>query len=365
MKNLNKIILFGLVVLGLISCEERENYTDGPAVLTILESVTLNGKEASIDHLSGTIRASLPGNTDLSNVSFTATAPAGVNINPGNGTINVAAPVQVVADGGGTQRIYQVEVQLLPSKVAFLGDGSVITEISDDDVKEAAVWAEATYGEDFVYISYEDLSDETLNGVNVIFYMHDQVGSSAQPQGLLDKLNVLSKFYVNGGKIVAGQHGTGIVEELGRDNSGLRTIVGTGEGGENPDIWSVGFTNSQLGNILTDGVFRNPDGSIPVISPGFKEDHNSMWTLDPIDAPKYANFETQFGAEVLATWDWNVSSQGTGGVIFWKPSGRFQGAIITLGIGGMEWSMNDGRQNEFANNIRIIYKNAIDYLKGL
>ena len=29
-----------------------------------------------------------------------------------------------------------------------------------------------------------------------------------------------------------------------------------------------------------------------------------MWTLDPIDAPKYANFQSQFDAEVLATWDW-------------------------------------------------------------
>ncbi|MEL7123629.1 MAG: DUF4960 domain-containing protein, partial [Bacteroidota bacterium] len=223
----------------------------------------------------------------------------------------------------------------------------------------------ATYGENFTYVSFEGLSDEALNGVNVIFYHHDQVGSSAQPQALLDKLNVLSKFYVNGGKIVAGQHGTGIVEELGRDDSGLLTIIGTGEGGENLDTWGVGFTNSQVANILTEGVQRNPDGSISVINGGFKEDHNSMWTLDPIDSPKYPNFDTRFDAEVLATWDWNVSSQGTGGIILWRSSGRFNGTIITLGIGGMEWNMNDGRENVYADNIRTIYKNAIDYLASL
>ena len=90
-----------------------------------------------------------------------------------------------------------------------------------------------------------------------------------------------------------------------------------------------------------------------------------MWTMDPLDAPKYATFESRFDAEVLATWDWNVASQGTGGIIIWHPSGRFRGTIITLGIGGMEWSMNDGRTNAFGQNIRIIYKNAIDYLKSL
>jgi hypothetical protein len=366
MKNriLSGLILF--LMIGLFSCNERENYTDGPSVLDIIESATLNSKAAAIDHLSGSIAVSLPGNTDLTNVLFEATAPSGVSISPPSGTtLDLTAPVEVVADNGSSQRTYRISAALLPSKVAFLGDGATIEDIQDDDVKEAASWAEETYGADFTYISYEGLSDEALNGVNVVFYVHDQVGSAAQPPALLDKLNVLSKFFVNGGKIVAGQHGTGILEELGRDDSGLRTIIGTGEGGVNNDTWGVGFTNSAVANILTDDVVRNPDGSIPVIDGGYKEDHNSMWTMEPLDAPKYASFLSQYDAEVLATWDWNVASQGTGGIILWNPSGRFQGAAITLGIGGMEWNMNDGRENAYGQNIRIIYKNAIDYLKSL
>lgn len=365
MKYLNQIGLFTLLVLSVFSCDERENYTSGPSVLNVINAVTINNKEATIDHLSGVIEVSLEGNTNLSSVTFEAIAPNGVNVSPSNGPIDLTAPVQVIADNGSEKRFYEIKATLLPSKIAFLGDGSTIAEIGDDDVKAAAEWTEATYGENFVYISYDALSDETLNGVNVIFYHHDQVGSSDQPQGVLDKLNVLSKFFVNGGKIVAGQHGTGILEELGRDDSGLRTIIGTGEGGENLDTWGVGFTNSQVANIITEGVQRNPDGSISVINGGFKEDHNSMWTLDPIDAPKYVNFEARFGAEVLATWDWNVASQGTGGIILWKPRGRFAGSAITLGVGGMEWNMNDGRTNEFGDNIRTIYKNAIDYLASL
>ncbi len=363
----SKIIgMLAVLLMGLSACNERENYTDGPSVIDVIESVSINGVAAAVDHLSGTIKVSLPGNTGLTSVSFEAAAPNGVTVSPPSGaTLDLSSPVEVVADNGVSQRTYVITAQLLPSKIAFLGDGATIAEIGDDDVMEAARWAEATYGEDFTYISYEELSDEALNGVNVVLYVHDQVGSSAQPQAVLDKLNILSKFYVNGGKIVAGQHGTGIVEELGRDNSGLRTIIGTGEGGVNPDTWAIGFTNSAIANILTDGAVRNPDGSISVIDGGYKEDHNSMWTMDPLDAPKYATFQARFDAEVLATWDWNVAAQGTGGIIIWHPSGRFRGTIITLGIGGMEWHMNDGRTNAYGQNIRIIYKNAIDYLKSL
>jgi hypothetical protein len=28
----------------------------------------------------------------------------------------------------------------------------------------------------------------------------------------------------------------------------------------------------------------------------------------------------------------------------------------------MEWNMNDGRTNAYAENVRTIYRNAIDYL---
>ena len=59
-------------------------------------------------------------------------------------------------------------------------------------------------------------------------------------QVVLDKLNILSKFYVNSGKIVASNGTVALSEELGRDVP-LRTIIGTGEGGSNPDTWGVGF----------------------------------------------------------------------------------------------------------------------------
>lgn len=358
-----KIFMITVMMLGLQSCNERENYTDGLMVIDIVESVTLNGIAAKIDHLSGIIQINFAGNTDLSNVSFEATIPNGVTISPASGTaLDLTTAVDLVVSNGVSERVYNIVAKLLPSNIAFLGDGATIDDIVDDDVKAAAIWTRDTYGDNFVYISYASLSDETLNGVNVIFYLHDQVGSSSQPEAVLDKLNVLSKFYVQGGKIIAGLLGTGLVEELGRDISGLKTIVGTGAGGYNPDVWGVGFTDSEVSNILTNGIARNENGAINVIDAGYKEDHNSMWNLDPIDSPKYSTFAAMYNAEVLATWDWHLSSQGSGGIILWNPKGRFEGTIITIGIGGMEWYMNDDRQNIYAENVRGIYRNAIEYL---
>ncbi|HEX9826966.1 MAG TPA: DUF4960 domain-containing protein [Flavobacteriaceae bacterium] len=368
---MNKAVIkniFAIVVLfiGLQSCDDRENFTDSPSVLDIVESVSINGKNAEIDHLAGTINVSLVGNTNLASVIFEATVPEGATISPESGsTLDLTSSVTVVVNNGVSDRFYTINVTLLPSKIAFLGDGAAIADIADDDVKAAAQWTQSTYGGDFVYISYDNLSDETLDGVNVILYVHDQVGSSAQPAALLANLNVLSKFYVQGGKIVAGLLGTGLVEELGRDTSGLRNIIGTGPGGPNPDTWGVGFTGSSLANNISNGLtFYEPNKAF-VIDGGYKEDHNALWNLDPIDSPKYANFNSLYNAEPIAAWDWAVDGQGFAGIVVWKPWDRFKGYMITIGIGGMEWSMNDARNNPYLSNVQLIYKNSIDYLASL
>jgi hypothetical protein len=357
------ILMIVVLLLGLQSCNERENYMDGPTVLDIVESVMINSKSAEVDHLSGSINISLTGGTDLSSVLFEASAPEGVTVTPSSGsTLNLNSPVQVVVSNGFSERKYTIHATLLPSKVAFLGDGATIAEIADDDVKAAAQWAQATYGTDFVYISYNNLSDEALDGVNVILYVYDNVGSSAQPAALLDKLNVLSKFYVQGGKIVAGLLGTGLVEELGRDNSGLRNIIGTGAGGPNPDTWGVGFTGSQVSNIISAGLEFYAPNMAYVIDAGYKEDHNALWNLGSITTSPYTTFNSKYNAEPIAAWDWAVGSQGFAGIIVWNPFDRFKGYIITIGIGGMEWSMNDNRNNPYLSNVQKIYKNSIDYL---
>ena len=343
------------------SCNKRDNYTDGASVLDIVNTVQINGKAANINHVAGRIDVSLPGATDIFNVEFKADIPDGLSITPESGSIiDLSTPQIVVVKSETTERSYTLIGNLLPSKIAFLGDGATLADCSDDDVLAAGQWAKSIYGDNFVYIPYSDISDETLEGVNVIFYVHDQVGSSAQPAELLANLNPISKFFVQGGKIVAGMLGTGIVEELGRDTSKLRNIIGTGAGGNNPDTWGVGFANTNLGGILSSGCELNGDGNVFVIDSGYKEDHNALWNLGADF--NYASFGSAFDAEVIGAWDWSVAGQGFAGIVLFNPSGRFKGSIMCLGIGGMEFAMNDGRTNQYQGNVEQIYKNAIDYM---
>lgn len=365
MKNIKLIALLMIVITaGLLqSCNERENYMDGPKSIDIVDEVLINGKSAVIDHLSGRIDISLAGDTDLTNVAYEATAPNGVAILPESGVIlDLTLPVEVVASNGTSERTYKIYAKLLPSKIAFLGDGATIDECADDDVRAAALWTQQTYGENFIYIPYSGLSDEVLEEVNVLVYVFDQVGSADQPQALLDNLNYLSKFYVQGGKIVAGLLGTGLVDELGRDTSEMRTIIGTGPGGDNPDTWGIGFTNSEVANIISSGLNFYEANKAFVIDSGYKEDHNSLWNYGDIDVPQYANFNSMYNAEPIAAWDWAVEGEGFGGIIVWNPTGRFEGYMITIGIGGMEWSMNDGRDNPYLSNVHKVYQNSIEYL---
>lgn len=362
-KNILKSLMIVTLMLGLQSCTERENYTDGPSVLDIVSSVEINGKEATVNHLNGNITVSLSGDTDLSNVNFEANFPQGVTISPNTGTsLDLTHPVSLMVSNGVTTRQYTISAKLLPSKIAFLGDGATLNDISDDDVKEAGLWAQQVYGSKFVYIPYNQLTEGALDGVNVLFYMYDKVGATDQPAALLEHLNVISKFFVQGGKIVAGGHGTGLVEELGRDKSGLRNIIGSGTGGNNPDTWGVGFAATALGNTISQGCQFYSDRKMYVINGGYKEDHNALWNLGTLDDPKFVSFSNTYDAEVVAAWDWAIDGQGFGGIVLWKPSGRFEGYIMTLGIGGMEWHMNDNRVNPYADNIRTVYKNSIDYL---
>ena len=361
-KNIFAIVV---LILGLQSCDERENYMDGPEVLNIIENVVISNKVAEIDHLAGKIRISLAGNTDLSSVLFEATVPEGVSITPSSGSnLDLNELVEVVISNGVSDRIYTIQATLLPSKIAFLGDGTTIADIVDDDVKAAALWTQTTYGDDFIYISYDGLTDDALEGVNVILYVHDQVGSSNQPTALLERLNVLSKFYVQGGKIVAGLLGTGLVEELGRDTSGLRTVIGTGAGGDNSDTWGIGFSGSTVSNIISNGLeFYDADLAY-VINSGYKEDHNALWNLSSITTTPYATFNSLYNAEPISIWDHTIDAQSYAGIIVWNPFERFEGYIITIGIGGMEWSMNDGRDNPYLSNVEKVYKNSIDYLSN-
>lgn len=371
-----KNIMLGILLLGFQACEDRENYDESlPTAISIIESIAVNGVSGEIDNLAGRISFSVPSSVNLTAATLEIDVPSGITTTPANGeTIDLTSGLSINVSNGSSAKDYQVSVRVLPDQIAFIGEAATLGEIVEDDIAEAASWAQQTYGDDFIYIPFDQVTTEALSSVNVLFFFYDQVGSSDLPESILSKKNVITRFIVEGGKMLAGGMATGILPAIGRDESGLLTIRGNGEGFINDDTWGIdGGVNLQVDQrshpiyTFTEPVELLPEGFFGIISGGFKEDHNNLWDAASLLNPghelgQFAEFERLFGGKVLAVWS-GVGDECCPGIIEWMPTDRFLGTIIAIGVGGMEWNMNDGRTNLYAGNIRAIYRNSIDYLK--
>ncbi|WP_281225436.1 DUF4960 domain-containing protein [Flavobacterium aquiphilum] len=379
MKKVNKIYVFfiaAFIVFMCNACDERENYdSDLPSSLNIINAMKIGETSATIDNLSGVINVVLPANTSLQGLKLDIASPKGVTTSPANGTIvDLSNPLELKTNFNGKIRNFIINAKVLPNQIAFINEASSIEGIADDDIKAIAKWAQSTYSNDFIYIPFNELTIQSLAHVNVLLFYYDQEGSSALPQAILNKKNVITQFVVEGGKMLTGGMANTMIAEIGRDKSGLLTIKSNGSGGVNNDIWSidggVNFQNDQRNSPVfnfTTIISTDLNGYFPVINGGFKEDHNTMWDLGPLLAAghqlgQFAEFQRLYGGKVLATWS-GVTDEAVAGIIEFAPTSVYAGTIIGIGFGGMEWSMNDNRTNVYDANIKGIYRNSIDYLK--
>ena len=380
-----RYIVFILLSLAVFQgCEERENYDeDLNPVLNTISSLEGNGTQATIDHLRGTINLVLPPRTDITNVELNIDAPEGVEVQPTSGTtIDLSERIEISAVFGNSIRNYQLITRVLPSKIAFLGEASSfekLLETADDDIAEAAQWVQETYNEDFEYLSVEDVTYEQLQEINVVVFYYDQVGSSELPEAFTEgrPKSAFIQYLVEGGKMLLGGMATSFTETVGRDQSGLLTIQSNGEAFDSPDTWAidggVNFMNSKKSHPIytfNEGLLEEDEnGYFPIIDAGSREDHNNLWDASSLLAAgnqqgQFGEFERLYNGVVLAVWS-GVADECCPGIIEFKPQTPYTGTIIAIGVGGMEWNMNDGRTNAYRENIEGIYKNAIDYLGTL
>ena len=382
MKIKNSALLILGFVMILLACEQRKNFDDDlPSSLNIITALQGNGTNATIDHLQGIINLVLPAKSDITKVKLDITAPAGVTVKPTAGsTIDLSKPIQVTADFGGKTRSYTLNARVLPSSIAFIGNKTTFDELissSDDDIITAAQWVKQTYGDDFKYFDIHTLKHSDLQDVNVAVMYFDQVGTSDLPTELTTNKAPLVQFLVQGGKILLGGMATQYAAILGRDNSKLLTIKSNGSGSVSDGSWAidggVNFVSSKLNHPIytfhPGTVTFDSNGYIPIIDAGFKEDHNSMWDAGPLLAAghqpgQFNAFEAEYGGKVLGVWS-GVTDECCPGIVEYVPNNVYAGTIIAIGIGGMEWHMNDGRINKYDGNIKAIYRNAIDYLSTL
>ena len=273
----------------------------------------------------------------------------------------------------------------------FIGYDNV-DAIEDDDEKAAAEWFNTTYvatGKGKFYTP-STISSLNSNEVKALWVVVDRVGLKIGFANLPSvfvnsrSIGALQTYVKNGGNLLLTTQATQLVVAVGRVlDVYAPTIFGSGDGGQNPDVWGI---NAQIGcnpnlaeyydhrshpiykdleinsDLYTDHVIY------PLIGNGWKEDHNCKWDFNAIagleDNPnKLADFENKTRSSVIGLWQ-HVTDYACAGVIEFLSTDEFKGTILCNGIAAYEWHQNDVA-NPYQSNIEKLTSNSLEYLKTL
>lgn len=264
-------------------------------------------------------------------------------------------------------------------RYAFLSTAESLTAIEDDDEKAAAKWFIGNYPSgELIPISKIASGEVDLSEISVVWIHIDRVGSGKIPDEFLNRQVVenITNYYKNGGNLFLSVHATQYLPYLGRITSNRAPgIIGAGTGGIGSDTWTfnpnIGMTYNHFSHPVYAGMETIADlghPTIPLIGPGQREDHNSMWDLNsygysiPADGENVVKaFENENTASVLGTWG-QVTDFCCAGIVEFYPTTAYKGRCIAMGLAAYEWNQNTGT-NIYQSNIQRITSNIIGYLK--
>lgn len=263
------------------------------------------------------------------------------------------------------------------TKIGYLGVASNVAGISDDDEKASAEWLFETYP-DAEYISFADIeAGKDLSEFRVLWWHYDKDDDNPELPAEALTTNVVSaitNFHANGGGLLLNTHAVEYLWTIGRITDNIGKLKAAGAGFSNGDTWSVGINIGLVHDESTHPLYQGveilqPDERkiIPLIGPGYREDHNFvLWIGDyygigNANEQVYSNLFNDLRLRILGVWDgirdyWMMANFEA------MPNAEFEGTAIAIGIGAFEWNQNDGT-NLYQDNIETITKNALEYLK--
>ncbi|MGY5849864.1 DUF4960 domain-containing protein [Salegentibacter sp. F14] len=399
------------------------NQIEGPKI----NSFVIGETEGVIDNEENTIYLSLPGGTDVSSLSPVITLPEGQSISPESGQeVDFTEPVEyTVTNTEDLTKTYTVTVEaedIEPTYYAFLGEQDEIDALVDDDAKAAASWMRNTYGEDFKYLSFSEITPQNMAEVKVamIYYLTpaEDIGYSATPDNVSTLLpsglrpggaraQALKNWVRSGGDMLIAGDATPLIFSLDRvpaefsaprepgnyvysefgcaESSGC---VDTGKPSD--DIWGLGMrpennSEDRKGHPIFEGLSFQNDEFLALQNSATREVRLIWWQhfdgiLDPGCCGQDAAlvFEQTLSATKFGTLGHIGDAFGYGAVLWNRTdqnihqsfddqiSEDFKGSIFSIEntIVGYEWDSN-GTTNDFQSNIETFTKNILDYLYNL
>lgn len=267
----------------------------------------------------------------------------------------------------------------------YLVAGSV--DLADDDEKASHDWFVSKYPDmDVITPSQLENNEIDLSKYSAIWIDLNRIGLLPGVNNLPEELmseNVLTKFtayYTNGGNLLLSVHANQYLVALGRTTR-LPGIYGAGNGGTGTDVWAL---NCKIGNVegqiydhyqhpafasitpRSDVGFGQP--VIPLLGPGSREDHNTMWDCNSFGYTPEAgsnvirSFEIENNAVVLGTWGQVVDYCCAGMVEFLPNPNGIRGRAICIGVGAYEFDQNSN-ENIYQSYIEEMTDNCLTYLR--
>ena len=282
---------------------------------------------------------------------------------------------------GQTVRFYlPYEVQKGASKIAMLVADDYT---NSDDEKDAVAWFKKNYVDTNkgILITPSSIDDLDIEKQAACWVMCDRIGIDKGWQNLPGNLasnatiEALKAFTADGGNLLLTNHATQLTVGLGRIAEAYAPgIYGSGEGGQNNDVWGVhpiiGNVEGQIydhsGHEIYQGMTYEPNlfaGIYGFESAGVKGDHNCMWDLNAYGLAPNPNvvvtWEELTNSTVLGTWN-HVVDYCCAGIVDFAPTTSFAGRILAIGLAAYEW--NIGGTNDYQAQLEKFTANCLKYV---
>ena len=388
---MKKIYLAIIAALGILTaCTDVElepaNYSEAVTNLQAeytqgSRQVTLRWDNPTMSGLSGI--QIIKDNTDVMNIDevvnsyFIKKAPTNVDVAY---TVKARYSDGRVSEGQTVRFNISYEVQKGASKIAMLVADDYT---NSDDEKDAVAWFKKNYVDTNkgILITPSSIDDLDIEKQAACWVMCDRIGIDKGWQNLPGNLasnatiEALKAFTADGGNLLLTNHATQLTVGLGRIAEAYAPgIYGSGEGGQNNDVWGVhpiiGNVEGQIydhsGHEIYQGMTYEPNlfaGIYGFESAGVKGDHNCMWDLNAYGLAPNPNvvvtWEELTNSTVLGTWN-HVVDYCCAGIVDFAPTTSFAGRILAVGLAAYEW--NIGGTNDYQAQLEKFTANCLKYV---
>lgn len=379
----NSIIFSSILAAGLAAgftaCSDVD-YPDSPSAPKA-ENVTYD-----VDGRAVTISWTLPQGREIKGVQIlrdgvvvaTLEGPATTytdrRATPGE---DVRYTVKVMYSDGTVSEGITVHMDIISTERTAMLLPCALPELTDDDEIYAANWFAEEYGDKGVVLTPDRISSLTVKDNPVVWINVDReglpMGWQNLPAALVapEVLEALRSYIDAGGHVYLTKHATQMTVPLGfLEEQFAPRLFASGAGGEGGDIWTMNcnigliydhYSSPLFAGLTTCDVFTHP--TIPLIGPGWREDHNCMWDLNSYSYTVTADntvlqFEQQNDCTVMATWGQVVDFAVAGMLQFADTEGRL--TCVANGLAAYEFCQPGG--NEYQANIDRLTRNCLDEL---